>query len=91
MTTPSSDPLWKQWLDRLLIIDVFLVIAGALWFVTAILAASQGVEKPIGLFQQLWMPLFLPAISLLITAALINGVWAWWLRIRPGIDRDTET
>ena len=91
MSTPSAEQRWKQWLDRLLMLDAFLVIAGALWFVAAILAGSQGVQTPMRLLQQLWEPLFTPAIGLLIAAALVNGVWAWWQRIRPGEDQDIES
>ncbi|HGY5536179.1 MAG: hypothetical protein AB8A40_06885 [Prochlorococcus sp.] len=91
MTTPTTEQLWKQWLDRLLMLDAFLVIAGALWFVVAILAGSQGVQTPMRLLEQLWEPLFTPAIGLLIAAALFNGVWAWWQRIRPVRDQDTES
>lgn len=70
----------QQWIDRLLVLDVFLVIGAALWFGAAVLLHAQGVEAPLGLFQRLWEPLFTPAIGLLMAAALLNGALGWWRR-----------
>ena len=74
----------KGWLDALLVADVFVVIAGALWFGVAVLCHSRGIEAPLALFQRLWEPLFTPAIGLLMGAAILSGVlgWAlnWWKR-----------
>ena len=70
----------KGWLDTLLVIDVFVVIAGALWFGLAVLLHSRRIEAPLNLFQSLWEPLFTPAIGLLMAAALLSGVLSWWRR-----------
>ena len=70
----------RQWLDRLLVLDVFLVIGAALWFGAAVLLHAQGLEAPLRLFQNLWEPLFTPAIGLLMAAALLSGVLGWWQR-----------
>ena len=70
----------KGWLDLALIADVFLVMAAALWFALAVLLHSRGVEAPLHLFQQLWEPLFTPAIGLLMAAALLSGALGWWQR-----------
>ena len=67
-------------LDGLLVADVFLVLAGALWFGLAVLLQSRGIEAPLRLFQRLWQPLFTPAIGLLMAAALISGALGWWQR-----------
>ena len=74
MPSTPAQPAWKLWLDRLLVVDVFLVLAGAGWFGIAIVASSQGIEAPLHLFQQLWDPLFTPAIGLLIASALVSGI-----------------
>ena len=86
-TTSSSLPLGqrlKGWIDTLLVVDVFVVIAGAIWFGVAVLCHSRGIETPLDWFQRLWEPLFTPAISLLMGAAILSGVlgWAlkWWQR-----------
>ena len=75
----------KGWIDTLLVIDVFVVIAGALWFGVAVVCHSRGVEAPLDLFQRLWEPLFTPAIGLLMGAAILSGVLGWllnWWRAR---------
>ena len=87
MAEPSASPLTlgqrlKGWIDTLLVIDVFVVIAGAVWFGVAVVCHSRSIEAPLNLFQQLWEPLFTPAIGLLMGAAILSGVlgWAinWW-------------
>jgi NhaP-type Na+/H+ or K+/H+ antiporter len=80
---PEAKPLaerLKGWLDNVLVADVFLVIGAALWFGLAVLLHSRGVEAPLQLFERLWQPLFLPAISLLMAAAIVSGVLGWWRR-----------
>ena len=84
MTAPDSSPGLLQQLkgamDTVLVVDVFVVIAGALWFAAAVVMHSQKVEAPLELFQRLWEPLFTPAIGLLMGAALLSGVLGWWQR-----------
>lgn len=70
----------RQLIDRLLVADVFLVLAGALWFGLAVVLHSQGIEAPLQAFQGLWQPLFTPAIGLLMAAALLSGALGWWQR-----------
>lgn len=86
-TDPSPSPpdraglqRLRELLDRLLVADVFLVLAGALWFAVAVVLHSQGVESPLATFQRLWEPLFTPAIGLLMAAALLSGALGWWQR-----------
>lgn len=81
MADPAS-PLQrlKGAIDTLLVIDVFVVIAGAVWFGVAVVCHSRSIEAPLNLFQQLWEPLFTPAIGLLMGAAILSGVLGWCLR-----------
>ena len=78
--TNSLPQRLRDGLDRLLVVDVFLVLAGAVWFAVAVALHSQGVEGPLELFQRLWEPLFTPAIGLLMAAAVLSGVLGWWQR-----------
>ena len=78
--TASAEPIWKRWLDRLLMLNVLVVLLGAGFFTVAVLSQSQGRDGPMDLFQQLWQPLFTPAISVLIMAALTSGILSWWQR-----------
>jgi Mn2+/Fe2+ NRAMP family transporter len=84
MTAPNPSPSFLQQLkgsmDTLLVVDVFVVIAGAIWFAVAVTLHSQHIEAPLELFQRLWEPLFTPAIGLLMAAALLSGVLGWWQR-----------
>ena len=89
MSSPAPEPGWKIWLDRLLVLDVFLVLAGAGWFAAGVIPSSQGIEAPLKLFQQLWDPLFTPAIGLLIASALVSGIASWWQRRGPQANRDS--
>jgi hypothetical protein len=83
MTTPTPPSLLQQLkgsMDTLLVVDVFVVIAGAIWFAVAVTLHSQHIEAPLVLFQRLWEPLFTPAIGLLMGAALLSGALGWWQR-----------
>ena len=83
MTAPTPPSLLQQLkgsMDTLLVVDVFVVIAGAIWFAVAVTLHSQHIEAPLELFQRLWEPLFTPAIGLLMGAALLSGVLGWWQR-----------
>ena len=84
--TAGTEPTWKLWLDRLLMLNVLVVFVGAGFFVVAVVAQSQGQSGLMDLFQQLWQPLFTPAISLLIMAAVLSGILSWWQRrrLKPG-------
>ena len=77
--------LLLTWLDRVLIADVFLVLLGFFWFAIAVVGESMGVPLGYHLWQQLWIPLFNPAIGILILGAL--GSWvikkiAAWMTVK---------
>ena len=72
----------------MLMLNVLVVILGAGFFGVAVMAQSQGRNQPMDLFQTLWQPLFTPAISLLIMAALLSGIFSWWQRRVLKPDRD---
>ena len=38
----------RIWVDRVLMVNVFVVMAGALWFVVAVGLHGQGLEQPLG-------------------------------------------
>jgi Mn2+/Fe2+ NRAMP family transporter len=82
MSAPATGPAarLRRILDGVLVADVFLVLAGALFFGVAVVLHGQQVEAPLELFQRLWQPLFTPAIGLLMAAALLSGGLGWWQR-----------
>lgn len=67
-------------LDRLLVVDVFVVLGGALWFGLGVALHLQGRDTVLGAFQHLWLPLFQPAIGVLMLGALVSGILGWWRR-----------
>ncbi|WP_338430857.1 hypothetical protein [Synechococcus elongatus] len=66
-----------QGLDRLLVFNVFFVIAALVWFAIALL--GRRVDWPLGfdLWMSLWQPLFQPALGLLMVGAILSGVGSW--------------
>ncbi len=75
--------LVQTWLNRLLVVDVFVVIFGFLWFVIAVIGESTGVPLGYQLWQTLWIPFFNPAIGILALGALsswliskVSQLWA---------------
>ena len=62
------------WINRLLVVDVFVVLFGFLWF--AIAVAGRYLNIPLGfdLWYRLWIPVFNPAIGILFLGAF--STWA---------------
>lgn len=85
MSAPT-EPTWKRSLDRLLMVNLLLVLVGAGVFAVAVVRQGQGNNWLMDRIQVLWQPLFAPAISLLIIAALLSGIFSWWQRrvLKPG-------
>lgn len=62
------------WLNKLLLLDVFLVFGFFGWFVVAAIAQNSGLDLGMGLWQQLWMPVIQPALGLVMLGAIMSGV-----------------
>jgi hypothetical protein len=58
-----------NFIDKLLIIDVFLVFVGFFWFAIAVIGENIGVNLGLLTWQKLWIPLFNPAIGILFLGA----------------------
>ncbi|ATS18633.1 hypothetical protein L5470_07855 [Synechococcus sp. PCC 6717] len=63
----------REIVNWLLVADTFFVLASFGWFVLALLGRSLEIPLGFDLWLRLWNPLFMPAIGLLMAAALING------------------
>ena len=61
-----------NWLNRLLVIDVFVVLFAFLWFAIALLGNSLGISLGFQLWYQLWEPVFTPAIGILMLGAILS-------------------
>ena len=65
---------WKKWIDNILIFNLFIIIIGALILLVSIFLSANGNRGLYDLFQRLWFPLFIPALSLFFTAILTEAV-----------------
>ena len=64
----------KQYIDNFLVLNLFIIIAGSLLFTFAVAANINGNHDIYAFFQKLWLPLFLPSISLFFTATLLDAL-----------------
>ena len=76
----SETSKWKIWLDKVLVFNLFIVIAGAVFFLVSLAAKVNNYEVPFLFFQKLWFPLFIPSFSLFFSAILIEAVLGWLSR-----------
>ena len=80
MTNNNNQNKLKQTIDNLLLINLFVVIFFAIFFIFAIIMQLNGVYVLINFIQIVWNPLIVPLITILITGALVNGINSWWRR-----------
>jgi hypothetical protein len=66
-----------NWLNLILVADVFLVLFGFGWFVIAVIGNASGVNLGLDLWHQLWQPVFNPAIGILMGGAILSGLIGW--------------
>ena len=80
MTKENNQNKLKQIIDNLLLINLFIVIFFAIFFIFAIIMQLNGMFIFINFIQIVWNPLVVPLITILITGALVNGINSWWRR-----------
>ena len=80
MTKENNQNNFKQIIDNLLLINLFIVIFFAIFFVFAIIMQLNGIFIFIDFIQRVWNPLIVPLITILIIGALLNGINSWWRR-----------
>ncbi|MBU6230135.1 MAG: hypothetical protein KGQ93_10625 [Cyanobacteria bacterium REEB459] len=74
----------SQAISWILVVDLGVVLVCFGWFMVAILGQSMNVNLGLKLWYDLWNPLILPAISLLMAGAIASGVMGWLSRRFPG-------
>ena len=72
--SPNLKERLSQWLNRLLVADVFLVLFSFFWFALALIGRSVGIPLGFDLWHRLWEPVFTPAIGILMAGAILNGI-----------------
>jgi len=80
MAKEKSQTILKVMIDNFLLINLFVVIFLALFFIFAIFMQFIGVFIFLNYFQKLWNPIVVPLISILIFSALVNGINSWLKR-----------
>ena len=80
MTQENNQNNLKEIVDNLLLINLFIVIFFAIFFIFAIIMQLNGVFVFINFIQKVWNPLIVPLITILIIGALVNGINSWWRR-----------
>ena len=80
MTKENNQNFLKQIIDNLLLINLFLVIFFAIFFIFAIMMQLNGIFIFINFIQIVWNPLIVPLITILIIGTLVNGINSWWRR-----------
>ena len=80
MTKENHQNNLKQIIDNLLLINLFVVIFFAIFFIFAIIMQLNGIFIFINFIQIVWNPLIVPLITMLIIGALVNGINSWWRR-----------
>ena len=78
--TDLKSKKWSNQLQNFLVINLFILVFGAILFILSILAAFQGYALPLGFFKRLWYPIFIPSLSLFFTAVLTQTLWDWFQR-----------
>ena len=80
MTKLNNQNNLKKIIDNLLLINLFIVIFFAIFFIFAIIMQLNGIFIFINFIQIVWNPLIVPLITILIIGALVNGINSWWRR-----------
>ena len=80
MTKEKSKYNLKEVIDNLLLINLFIVIFFAIFFIFAVVMQINGVSIFMGIIQILWNPLIVPLISILIVSSIFNGINSWLRR-----------
>ena len=80
MTKVNNQNNLKQIIDNLLLINLFIVIFFAMFFIFAIIMQINRIFIFINFIQIVWNPLIVPLITILIFGALVNGINSWWRR-----------
>ena len=71
---------FKKIVDNFLLINLFLVIIFAIYFLFSIIMQINGALIFLQYFRKLWNPLIVPLITILIISSLISGITSWLQR-----------
>ena len=88
MTKDKFQARLNEIIDNFLLINLFVVIFFAIFFIFAVIMQFNGVSSFLNILQNLWNPLIVPLITILIISSLLNGINSWWRRKWLSQDED---
>ena len=80
MTKEKSSIRLKELVDNFLLINLFIVVIFAIFFIFSVIMQINGIFFLLNFFQDLWNPLIAPLITILIISSLVTGINSWWMR-----------
>ena len=89
MTKEKYQIRLKDIIDNLLLLNLFVVIVFAMFFIFSVIMQINGEFIFLNFFQKLWNPLVAPLITILIVSTLFNGINSWWKRKWLSQEEDT--
>jgi len=75
-----SNNNFKAIIDNFLLVNLFIVIFFAIFFIFSVIMEINGVTFFLDLIQKIWNPLIVPLITILIISTLGNGINSWLRR-----------
>ena len=75
-----SNNNFKSIIDNFLLVNLFIVIFFAIFFIFSVIMEINGVTFFLDLIQKIWNPLIVPLITILIISTLGNGINSWLRR-----------
>ena len=75
-----SNNKFKAIIDNFLLVNLFIVIFFAIFFIFSVIMEINGVTFFLDLIQRIWNPLIVPLITILIISTLGNGINSWLRR-----------
>lgn len=62
------------WLNKALMLDLFLVFFFFAWFAAAVIAEQVHLHFGLLVWQSLWQPLIQPVLGIMMAGAILSGV-----------------
>ena len=68
---------FKNFIDQILLINLFLVIIFSFYFLFSVIMEINGFSVFLDFFREIWNPLIIPLITLLILSSTWTGINSW--------------
>ncbi|MEB3181215.1 MAG: hypothetical protein VKL59_19595 [Nostocaceae cyanobacterium] len=79
-----------NWLNLLLVANVFFVLFAFTWFAVGLVGKAAGIPLGLDMWYKLWDPVFTPAIGILMAGALLSGIISWLSKKFPALFGDRK-